>query len=111
MHEALKIYKRRAGREPARVAIHKTSLFSKDEEAGFDEAIRPLARDFVTVSPKHGFRFVRVGHYPVLRGTTIYLNDNKCLLYTTGYTPRLRTYSGAHIPQPLLMTHHGDSEM
>jgi hypothetical protein len=111
MQEALRVYRAKSNREPTRVAIHKTTLFSQDEEAGFNEAVGPLARDFVTISPRHRFRFVRVGQYPVLRGTVIYLADNKCLLYTTGYTPRLRTYPGAHIPQPLLVTHHGDSEI
>jgi hypothetical protein len=111
MSKALGIYRLRSGRDPKRVAIHKTSLFSKDEEAGFEEAIQPLERDFVTVSPRHGFRFVRIGQYPVLRGTMVYLTGDKCVLYTTGYTPRLRTYLGARIPQPLLITHHGDSEL
>ena len=111
MSKALGIYRLRSGRDPKRVAIHKTSLFSKDEEAGFEEAIQPLERDFVTVSPRHGFRFVRIGQYPVLRGTMVYLAEDKCVLYTTGYTPRLRTYPGARIPQPLLITHHGDSEL
>lgn len=111
MKQTLSMYKQRAGREPSRVEIHKTTLFSDDEKAGFDEVVNPFARDFVTVSSQHDFRFVRIGQYPVLRGTIIYMTENKCLLYTSGYIPRVRTYPGHRIPKPLLVTHHGDSEM
>jgi hypothetical protein len=36
---------------------------------------------------------------------------DKCLLYTTGYTPRTRTYPGHRVPKLLLVIHYGDSEM
>jgi len=108
--EALKTYKEKAEREPSRVEIHKTTLFSPDERAGFDEALGSLARDFITISTYHDFRFARSGQYPVLRGTLIHLEENKSLLYTTGYIPRVRTYPGNRIPKPLLVTHFGDSE-
>ena len=111
MTEALKTYWERAGREPSRVAIHKTTLFSPDESAGFTEAIGSCAKDFVTISTIHDFRFARMGQYPVLRGTMIYLTENKCLLYTSGYISRVRTYPGARIPRPLLITCHGDTEI
>lgn len=111
MMEALKTYMERAGRTPSRVTIHKTTLFSENEKRGFDAAIGGLARDFVSVSPYHDFRFVRSGQYPVLRGTMVQLTDNKCLLFTSGYIPRVRTYPGHRIPKPLLITHYGDSEM
>jgi len=45
-----------------------------------------------------------------LRGTMIKLADNEYILYTSGYTPRIRTYPGHSIPQPLLIHHIGDSE-
>jgi hypothetical protein len=109
--EALRTYQERAGRDPSRVVIHKTSLFSQDERQGFDTAIGRHAKDFVTISKRNAFRFARVGQYPVLRGTMIYLDDDMCLLYTTGYTPRIRTYPGHRVPKPLLVIHYGDSEM
>ena len=109
--EALRTYRLRSSREPARVVIHKTSMFSKEEEQGCKEAIQDAARDFVTISDRHSYRFARVGHYPVLRGTLIRLSENRALLYTNGYIPRVRTYPGPRIPQPLLITHHGDSQM
>jgi hypothetical protein len=109
--EALTTYQERAGRDPSRVVIHKTTLFSADERQGFDTAIGRHAKDFVTITKRHDLRFARVGQYPVLRGTVIYLTDDRCLLYTTGYTPRIRTYPGHRVPKPLLVIHYGDSEM
>jgi hypothetical protein len=109
--EALRTYEERAGRDPSRVVIHKTTLFSADERQGFDTAIERHAKDFVTITTRHDLRFARVGQYPVLRGTVIYLTDDRCLLYTTGYTPRIRTYPGHRVPKPLLVIHYGDSEM
>jgi hypothetical protein len=111
MAEALKTYEERAGRKSSRVVIHKTTLFSREERNGFDSAIGTMAKDFVTLTTRHDFRSVRVGQYPVLRGTIISLTDNKCLLFTTGYIPRVRTYPGPRIPKPLLVTHYGDAEM
>ncbi len=108
---SLEVYRQRAGRDPSRVVIHKTTLFSGEEVNGFDKAIGTMARDFVTVSPYHDFRFTRIGQYPVLRGTLIHLSDIQCLLFTSGYIPRIRTYPGNRIPKPLLITRQGDSEM
>jgi hypothetical protein len=109
--EALKTYVERAGRQPSRLAIHKTTLFSSEERTGFDDTVEELARDFVTISRSHPFRFLRFGQYPVLRGTMIRITEHQCLLYTSGYVPRIRTYPGHRIPTPLLITHDGDSEM
>ena len=110
LKEALEIYVKRAGRNPVRVVIHKTTLFSEEEKSGFNMAIGSIAKDFVTISPQHSYRFVRTGIYPVLRGTVIILSNNNALLYTSGYIPRIRTYPGHRIPKPLLITHIGDSE-
>lgn len=109
--EALKTYEEKAGRSPTRITIHKTSSFYTEERNGIDRAIRSLSRDLVTINPRHSYRFVRDGNYPVLRGTMISLTDHQCLLYTTGYIPRIRTYPGHRIPEPLMVTHRGDSEM
>jgi hypothetical protein len=56
-------------------------------------------------------RFLRIGKYPILRGTGVSLASDQCLLYTTGYIPRIPTYPGHGVPRPLLVTHCGDSEV
>lgn len=110
LDDALIKYRKKVGTDPNRVVIHKTSLFSEEEIAGFNEAIGKAKRDFVTISTNHNLRFLRTGIYPVLRGTFISLTHKECLLYTTGYTPRVRTYPAHRIPIPLYITHYGDSE-
>jgi len=106
---ALELYKSKAKQNPARVVIHKATLFSDAEIKGFSDGIGEIPKDFVTINKKKGIRFLRTGTYPVLRGTMIQLNEKESLLYTSGYTSRLRTYPGNSIPQPLLLTHLGDS--
>lgn len=105
-------YEKSAGRKPTRVVIHKSSRFTEDEQEGFN-VIHDLGiteKDFVTIrSNRTWINFVRLGHYPVLRGTMIQINSNEFLLYTTGYTPRIRTYAGLRIPNALSITHIGDS--
>lgn len=109
--DCLKRYSEKTGRPPARVVIHKSTLFTQPEKNGFSKAIGDAKRDFVAISTRKGLRFMRSGSYPVLRGTLITLQDNIHLLYSSGYTPRIRTYPGHSIPQPLVLTHEGDSEI
>jgi hypothetical protein len=111
LNDSIKKYTEKVGNPPNRVVIHKTSLFSKEEESGFDEAIGKLTKDYVTISKNVDLRFLRTGKYPVLRGTVFSLTSDQYLLYTTGFIPRIRTYPGLRIPRPLLITHHGDSEI
>ncbi|MCK5473954.1 MAG: hypothetical protein KAI53_00980, partial [Candidatus Aenigmarchaeota archaeon] len=96
---------------PVRVVIHKETLFSDVEKKGCSEAIGLVQKDFVTINKRKKFKFMRCGMYPVLRGTLIHLNFKEYLLYTSGYTPRIRTYPGHSVPQPLFITHIGDSQI
>ncbi len=114
LKDSINRYIQKAARNPSRIVIHKSSLYTVAEKEGFNKAINELnipniKKDFVTISNKTGIRFLRLGSYPVLRGTLINLEQNKFLLYTSGYTPRVRTYPGHSIPRPLLITHEGDS--
>jgi hypothetical protein len=111
LSDSIEKYTKKVGNPPKRVVVHKTSLFSDEEKAGFDEAIGELQKDYVAISKNADLRFLRTGKYPVLRGTVVSLTANQCLLFTTGYIPRIRTYPGFRVPNPLLITHHGDSEI
>ncbi len=111
LSDCIKKYTDRAGRQPSRVVIHKSTLFTSAETAGFVKAIGTAKRDFVTISTRKGLRFMRKGSYPILRGTMITLTDKMHLLFSSGYTPRVRTYPGHSVPQPLVITHEGDSEI
>lgn len=114
MEKALQKYKNSTGRTPSRVVVHKSSIFSEDEQIGFNKAIYGMGipeKDFVAIKLSHGWiNFIRLGNYPVLRGTLIEITDNSFLLYSSGFSPRIRSYAGHRIPNALRIEHIGDSQ-
>ncbi|MFY9299886.1 MAG: hypothetical protein WAO91_01680 [Candidatus Nitrosotenuis sp.] len=114
MEKALKKYHDSSGQNPKRVVVHKSSIFSENEQSGFNKAIYGLEipeKDFVAIRPSHGWiNFIRLGNYPVLRGTLIEINDSEFLLYSSGFSPRIRSYAGHRIPNALRIEHIGDSQ-
>lgn len=111
LSDSIKKYTYKVENPPSRVVVYKTSPFTDEEKTGFDDAIGDLKKDYVWVSKRTDLRILRTGKYPVLRGTMMSLTPNQCLLYTSGYIPRIRTYPGHRVPRPLLITHDGDSEL
>lgn len=111
--QAICKYVEKSRHTPARVVIHKTTAFTDDEKLGFNSSIArtpAFRKDFVTIKTAHnGIVFLRAGRFPTLRGTIIRLGTGRFLLYASGYTPRIRTYPGHHIPRPLDIRHEGDS--
>jgi len=113
-------YKRLNKHTPKRVVIHKTSDFwdsydhqDYDEVGGIIEGISEILGeeadyDLVTIKPT-SMRLLRTGKYPVLRGTFLKLNDDRAVLYTSGYIPYFNTYPGAFIPSPLLIENIGET--
>jgi hypothetical protein len=93
-------YRERAGRNPLRIVIHKTSAYTEGERAGIERALRsvPVAR---LLNLRSGdFRLLRQGTYPPHRGTACQVADAR-YLFTVGYMPQHLTYPGPHIPVPL----------
>ena len=113
MKRALVKYIEKSKRNPSKVVIHKSSTFSPEEQEGFNEAIYELGniqKDFVAIRPTHSWvNFLRLGSFPVLRGTMIDIDEHEFLLYTSGYSPRIRSYAGHRVPNPLRIIHNGDS--
>jgi hypothetical protein len=107
---AIEKYTAKSGSPPTRVVVHKTSKFSPTEKAGILRAIGTMPKDLVSFERRTGIRFLRMGNYPVMRGTTVQLSKTQHLLYASGYIPRLRSYPGARVPEPVMLTHEGDSE-
>ncbi len=88
---------------PARLVIHKSSLFTDGEREGFLNSCtrRNIRRvDLITFLDTSN-RALRQNQYPPLRGTHISFDDKSHLLYTRGSVPFYRTYTGLYIPQPL----------
>lgn len=111
LDKALCEYTKIRGSAPARLVVHKTSLYSDDEIAGYSDVLRNLNVEYDLVSlAKSGLRLIRKGRYPVLRGSYCELDGGIHFLYTKGYVPELGTYPGVHVPVPFMVSRPaGDS--
>lgn len=110
MSSVLAKYREKAGGGARRVVVHKSSGFSVGERQGFLSAIGDRAYDLVSFHEDDPIRFLRYGDFPVLRGTLITLAKGEHILYTSGYIPRIRTYPGVRVPEPLHLRHDGASQ-
>ena len=103
LKKALEKYKFSIGTMPARLVLHKTSNFSREELDGFIKAMeeyRITEYDIVTIMETE-LRFFRNGLYPPVRGTLFSLSDERHILYTRGSVHQYQTYPGMYIPAPI----------
>ncbi len=106
----LDVYKKQVGTQPRKVVLHKTSRYTDEEKAGFEAALAGNTVHYALLTvTRRGIFCLRPGYKAVLRGTAIDFSDQKGLVYTTGYAPFLRCYSGFRIPQPLEITENWGS--
>ena len=101
---ALDQYRKTHYTMPARVVLHKSSLYSNQERSGFEQALSERSIhtfDLLTIGPS-STRLFRSGAYPPLRGTLLKLDATTQVLYTQGSVDFYRTYPGMYIPNPLL---------
>jgi len=89
------------GIAPRKVVVHKSSRYTQDEKAGFEEALGDVPQYGLMTIQRRGIFCLRPGNKATLRGTAIDFGDKLGLVYTMGYVPFLRCYSGFRIPQPL----------
>jgi hypothetical protein len=109
---ALRIYKGEHHTMPARLVVHKSSLFSNGEVVGFRAAadeMRIDALELLTLGDA-GTRLFREGLYPPLRGTMLSLSSAEHLLYTRGSVDFFQTYPGMYAPQMLAIHIHEAQE-
>lgn len=105
LRNALKVFRAQHGHYPARVVLHKTSRYDRNELAGFHKAVdeRDIDyADFVWVQ-KSFTRLYRLGAYPPLRGSLLRFEKDQALLYTRGSVEFFRTYPGMYVPKPLML--------
>ena len=82
--------------------LHKTSRYSEAEREGFETTLAANTSQYALLTvARRGIFCLRPGYKAVLRGTAVDFGEKKGLVYTTGYAPFLRCYSGFRIPQPL----------
>jgi len=109
--DALAEYRRTHGHLPARVVMHKTSVFNQQEINGFHGAADEREIDFIEllwIQRRGAPHLFRAGQLPPLRGTTVQLDPHTMLLYTRGSIEYFRTYPGMYVPQPLLLRQSTD---
>ena len=110
LRRVLEVYEKQVGTKPRKVVVHKTSRYTDDEKAGFEAALEGQVAHYALLTvTRRGIFCLRPGYKAVLRGTSVDFGGKKGLVYTTGYVPFLRCYSGFRIPQPLEITENWGS--
>ena len=111
MNDVLEKYQNLAGVLPARVVVHKTSLYQPEEENGFRrtaEAQVPVC-DLIWMRST-ALRLIRKGTQEPWRGTLCTIGDEN-YLFTSGYIPWWDEYPGPHIPAPLQIGSCGETDI
>lgn len=98
---------------PKELFIHGRTWFSDEEWLGFQDGGGNTTKIVgVRIRPISGFKLFRLTTHPVLRGTAYIVDSRKGFLWTKGLIPRLRTYPGREVPNPILVeVSRGDAEI
>ena len=109
LSRALAVYKEKIGSSPRKITVHKSTPYCDSERRGFEKSLQTTSQYGLITISRRGIFCVRPGHKPILRGTAIPFGENLGLVFTSGYVPFLRGYSGYRIPQPLEITENWGS--
>jgi hypothetical protein len=109
LSRALAVFKEKIGFSPRKVAVHKTTPYSDTELKGFENALSNIPNYGLMTISRRGIFCMRPGRKPILRGTAIPFDEKVGLVFSSGYLPFLRGYSGNRIPQPLEITENWGS--
>ena len=90
------------GKSPSELFLHGKVKFNHTEWRGFGEAVDKNTNLVgVRIRSCTDIKLFRKGNLPIIRGLA-YLRDGKsAYLWTKGYIPRLQTYPGREVPNPL----------
>lgn len=89
---------------PKEVFVHGSARFSDDEWAGFEQTAKERGTKVIGVRIRRvlgGLRLFTRGSGAVMRGTATLVTTSKAFLFTSGFVPRLNTYPGWNVPNPL----------
>ncbi len=104
MEKAVAGYLEKHDRHPAEIFIHGKARFTDEEWRGFGEALPKTVKLVgVRIRRASGAKLFGPGRHPVLRGTAMEMTPRMGHLWTLGYIPRLATYPGREVPNPLLV--------
>jgi hypothetical protein len=103
LQTALTTYRHEHRNLPARVVVHKSSVYSKGELTGFRAASdeeRVASVDLISLN-QSSTRLFRIGYYPPLRGTLVALDGASHLLYLKGSVDFFAGWPGMYVPRPI----------
>lgn len=110
----LQTYQEQEGKPLKEVFLHCRSGISAEAFQGFQDAC-PRGVKLVGIRVRRSsdsYRLMREGRYPVLRGTLWTLSERSCLLWGSGFKPRIGTYDGTEMPVPLRIdVQHGEADI
>jgi hypothetical protein len=99
---ALDTYKTNTGKVPSELFLHGKVQFNDEEWAGFRDAAESKTNLVgVRIRGSNDLKLFRKSKMPVLRGTAYIHSKRKAYLWSKGYVPRLQTYPGREVPNPL----------
>jgi hypothetical protein len=102
---AVKSYADTHDRKPPReLFIHGRVRFNEEEWAGFLEGRTSETNAVgIRIREERGTKLFRRASHPILRGLAYVRDERTAFLWTRGYIPRLRTYPGREVPNPLMI--------
>lgn len=111
IREVIDKYEALSGLTPARVVIHKTSMYQSEEEIGFRSIVNSQvpACELVWIRPT-ALRLVRKGMQEPWRGTLCSIGDG-FFLFTMGYVSWWHEYPGPYIPAPVQIGSCGETDI
>jgi hypothetical protein len=99
---ALDSYQTNRGQKPSELFLHGRVQFNDAEWAGFADAVDNKTNLVgVQIRENNDLKLFRKAKMPVLRGTAYIHSKRKAYLWSKGYIPRLQTYPGREVPNPL----------
>jgi hypothetical protein len=101
---AVETYKaKRSESAPKELFIHGRIGFSDEEWDGFKSAVDRDTKLIGVQIKKGDLKVYSNSEYPILRGMAHLQNDRQAYLWTVGFVPRLQTFVGKEVPNPLFV--------
>ncbi len=90
------------GKPPKELFIHGRAAFTDDEWKGFSAAVDDRTNLVgVRIQQTRDIKLFSPGSMPIMRGMAYPRSDTRAYLWTSGYVPRLDTYPGWEVPNPV----------
>jgi len=105
LKQALMAYRAEHRHLPARIIVHKTSVFDAEEHEGMSKAAEDLGLDCCELVwiTNPTTRLFRDGYHPPRRGTLLEVAPDHGVLYTRGSVEWYGTYPGMYVPKPIAL--------